>query len=113
MKLNIEKYSDIISLYPSFVSHQFRKIFTEDTKAHAIKTILECFEILINHLMFFALCQLIHLCKTNSNNVDTKLKEKVISRLIHKFSLGSKVEIFRDLLMYFKNSESNGASAYG
>ena len=108
MKLNIEKYSDIISLYPSFVSHQFRKIFTEDTKSHALKTILECFEILLNHLTFFALCQLIHLCKTNSNFVDTKLKEKVISRLIHKFSLGSKVEIFRDLLMYFKSSENEG-----
>lgn len=108
MKLNIEKYSDIISLYPSFVSHQFRKIFTEDTKAHALKTILECFEILLNHLTFFALCQLIHLCKTNSNFVDTRLKEKVISRLIHKFSLGSKVEIFRDLLTYFKNSENDG-----
>jgi len=108
MKLNIEKYSDILSLYPSFVSHHFRKIFTEDTKAHAIKTILECFEILLNHLTFFALCQLIHLCKTNSNFVDTKLKEKVIGRLIHKFSLGSKVEIFRDLLTYFKNSGNEG-----
>lgn len=108
MNLNIEKYSDIISLYPSFISHQFRKIFTEDTKTHALKTILECFEILSNHLVFIALCQLIAYSKSNSTTVDTKLKEKVISRMIRKFSLGSKVEIFRDLLLFFKNSNSEG-----